>query len=111
MDEIEMGMSKDLQSFRNISLSFRGAERQAPNCLQMALRFSKIMERHSSEGSGNTESRLRKVILDFNKSPGLHVKHQLEGEKERAILNLIIGSCKAGVTKMILLCFLFEICF
>lgn len=90
-----MGMSKDVQSYRNLSLSFRGSERQAPNLLQLALRFSKIMERNASVGSGNTENRLKKVIQEFNASPGLHPKHQVEGEKEKAILNLIIGSCKA----------------
>ena len=94
-----MGMSKDLQSFRNISLSYRGAERQQPNLLQLGLRFSKVMERNAGEASGNTEVRLRKVIQDFNSSPGLHVKHQIHGEKERAIFNLIAGSCKAGVQK------------
>ena len=37
-----MGMSKDQQSFRNMSLSFRGTERQPPSALQMALRFSQL---------------------------------------------------------------------
>lgn len=94
-----MGMSKDLQSFRNLSLSFRGSERQAPNILQLALRFSKVIERNASGSSGNTEARLKRVIADFNASPGLHVKHQVEGDKERAVLNLIVGSCKAGSAK------------
>ena len=89
-------MDRDDQSFRNISLSYRGSERQPPNILQLGLRFSAIMERAGGSTSGNTEARLKKVIQTFNASPGLNVKHQLGDEKEKAILNLICGSCKAG---------------
>ena len=92
--EIALGMHKDDQSFRNLSLSFRGAERQAPSVLQIALRFSKIMERQSGSVSGNTETRLKRVVASFNASPGLHVKHQIDNEKERTVLNLIVGTCK-----------------
>lgn len=92
--EIALNMNKDDQSFRNLSLSFRGAERQAPTVLQIALRFSKIMERQSGSATGNTESRLKKVVNQFNTSPGLHVKHQVDSDKERTVLNLIIGTCK-----------------
>ena len=92
--EIALGMNKDDQSFRNLSLSFRGAERQAPTVLQIALRFSKIMERQSGSMSGNTEARLKRVVTAFNISPGLHPKHQLDADKERTVLNLIVGTCK-----------------
>ena len=92
-----MGMSKDQQSFKNLSLSFRGAERQPPSVLQMALRFSVIIDRQASSMTGNTEARLKKVIQQFNGSAGLHVKHQVDSEKERTILNLIIGTSKALV--------------
>ena len=92
--EIALSMNKDDQSFRNISLSFRGSERQAPTVLQMALRFSKIMERQASMMTGNTEGRLKKIVSQFNGTPGLHVKHQVDYDKERTILNLIIGTCK-----------------
>ena len=47
-------MSKDQQSFKNLSLSFRGAERQPPSVLQMALRFSVIIDRQASSMTGNT---------------------------------------------------------
>ena len=87
-------MNKDEQSFRNISLSFHGSERQPPTVLQMALRFSKVMERQAAAMTGNTESRLKKVVSQFNSTPGLHVKHQVDYDKERTILNLIIGTCK-----------------
>ena len=100
-----MGMSKDEQSFRNLSLSFRGSERQPPTVLQMALRFSKVMERQSSAMSGNTEARLRKVVTLFNQSKGLNVKHMLDQEKERTILNLICGTCKAGGLSVFLVLF------
>lgn len=92
--KIALGMNKDDQSFRNLSLSFRGAERQAPSVLQIALRFSKILERQAATLSGNTEARLRRVVAQFNASPGLHVKHQLDADKERTVLNLIVGTSK-----------------
>ena len=69
---------KDEQSFRNISLSMRGAERQPPTLLQLALRFSCIMDRQP----------------DVNGSSGLHLKHQVDREKECIIYNLIIGTTK-----------------
>ena len=101
--EVQCGMTKDEQSFRNLSLSFRGAERQSPTVLQMALRFSRIMERQPDSMSGNTENRLKRVIEQFNVSPGLHVKHQVDSEKERIILNLLIGTCKDPPTAIITL--------
>ena len=93
--EIALGMNKDDQSYRNLALSFRGAERQAPSVLQMALRFSKVIERQASLMNGNTENRLKKVVAQFNQSQDLHVKHQVDSDKERTILNLIVGTCKA----------------
>lgn len=90
-----MKMSKDAQTFRNLSLSFRGAERQAPSILNMALRFSAVMDRQAADGmTGNTESRLKRVVAEFNDSPGLNVRHQVDADKERSIYNLIAGSCK-----------------
>ena len=85
--------NKDEQSFRNISLSMRGAERQPPTLLQLALRFSCIMDRQPN-GGGSTEVRLRKVVQQFNGSAGLHPKHQVDREKECIIFNLIIGTTK-----------------
>lgn len=98
--EIASGMNKDEQSFRNLSLSFRGAERQSPTVLQMALRFSRVMERQADTMAGNTEARLKKVIGQFNESPGLHVKHQIDSDKERTILNLLIGTTKDKGSKL-----------
>lgn len=90
-----MQLSKDAQTFRNLSLSFRGSERQAPSVLNMALRFSAVMDQQAKDGmSGTTESRLKRVLTEFNSSPGLHVKHQLDTDKERAIFNLICGTSK-----------------
>ena len=92
--EIALGMSKDDQSYRNLALSFRGAERQAPSVLQMALRFSKVIDRQAALMNGNTEARLKKVVGQFNQSPDLHVKHQVDQDKERTILNLTVGTSK-----------------
>ncbi len=66
--------------------------------LQLALRFSAVMDRSNLDASAGTELRLKKVVAAFNGSPGLNVKHQIDGEKERAVLNLICGSTKAGFT-------------
>ena len=59
----------DIQcSYLNMMLSFRGSERQPPNMLQMALRFSIIMEQHVASGKHakdlNSEQQLRKVIAE-----------------------------------------------
>eukprot|EP00435_Cladocopium_sp_Y103_P054926 s114_g18.t1 len=43
-------MDETDRSFRNLTLSYRGAERQAPNTLQLALRFSKVMELRQDAG-------------------------------------------------------------
>lgn len=63
-------------------LSYRGAERQAPNILQQALRFSQVMELRASEGVHpkelNSEARLRRVIDEFQSSPGFHNKWSLD---------------------------------
>lgn len=96
--EIALNLEPDQQSFRNIALSYRGAERQPPNVLQLALRFSAVMDRSNLDASAGTEMKLKKVVAAFNGSPGLNVKHQIDPEKERAILNLICGSTKAGLT-------------
>ena len=66
--------------------------------LQMALRFSAIMDRQAASGmTGTTEGRLKRVVAEFNSSPGLHVKHQVDSDRERTILNLIVGSCKERI--------------
>ena len=80
-----------------VAQSFSGSERQAPSLLQMSLRFSKIMELQALSGtapSGNTEARLHQAILEFNCSAGLNHKHALDSEKERSVLNLIVGTSK-----------------
>eukprot|EP00435_Cladocopium_sp_Y103_P040924 s2367_g11.t1 len=88
-------LEKFLDRAWNLSLSFRGSERQPPSVLQMALRFSVVIDRQANSTTGNTETRLKKVVQQFNDSPGLHVKHQVDAEKERTVLNLIIGTSKA----------------
>lgn len=97
-------MSFDLdetaRSFRNLTLSYRGAERQQPNSLQLALRFSKLMEVAEVEGrhlpSMSTEERLRAVTTEFNESAGLAAKHRLDEDRFRCIVNIITGTCTAA---------------
>ena len=94
---MSFGMDMASRSFRNLTLSFRGSERQSPNCLQLALRFSRIMEQRAKEGAhlttASTEERLRDVIYEFHHSPGLAAKHRLDDEKHRSVYNMIAGTC------------------
>jgi hypothetical protein len=94
---MEFGMDATSRSFRNLVVSYRGAERQPPNCLQLALRFSRLMELAESEGrhaaSMSTEDRLRAIISDFHEFPGLATKNMMDEDKVKSILNLIGGSC------------------
>ncbi|CAL1150712.1 unnamed protein product [Cladocopium goreaui] len=84
------------RSFRNISLSFRGSERQPPSALQLALRFSRVLEQAEAEGRHHadmtTEQRLQDVVADFNQTPGLHAKHRIEEDRFKAVLNLLSGT-------------------
>ena len=95
--EFTFGADQAWQSFRNLSLSYRGSERQAPNTLQLSLRFSHVMELRSQDGthgSGlSTEQRLQDVVQSFNETSGLQNKHKIDEEKFKAIYNIIAGSC------------------
>ncbi len=95
--KMAVGNDPSSRSFRNLVLSYRGAERQAPNVLQLALKFSRLMEIAEQEGrhlpTMSTEDRLRAIISDFHDSPGLATKNQLDEDKIRAILNILVGTC------------------
>ncbi|CAK9053330.1 Uncharacterized protein SCF082_LOCUS29064 [Durusdinium trenchii] len=86
--KVEFGLDAAARSFRNLVVSYRSAERQAPNCLQLALRFSRLMELAETEGrhlsSMTTEERLRAIIADFHESPGLSNKNFLDEDKSAA---------------------------
>ena len=81
----------------NLSMSFRGADRQAPSVLSMALRFSAIMDHKDKTGEHNksmsTEDRLRKVVDEFHATKGMLVRWHVDHTKFCAILNLITGTC------------------
>ena len=84
------------QSFLNMTLSLRGAERQPPNVLQQALRFSAVMTLRSSQGIHaadlNAEARLRRVVQEYHESPGFLAKWALDEERIMAILHVITGT-------------------
>ena len=84
------------RSFRNITLSFRGSERQAPSTLQLALRFSRVLEIYEHDGRHHadmtTEQRLQDVVTEFNQSSGLQAKHRIEGDRLGAVYNLLTGA-------------------
>lgn len=91
-------LDQTLQSrcFKNLQLSFRGAERQAPHVLSLALTFSKVMQGCADDGthpsSWNTSDRLHAVIQSFNDQDGVLSKWAIDDEKEKAVLNLLIGT-------------------
>lgn len=90
-------MDAELRSFRNLTLSYRGSERQPPNALQLALRFSRLMELAEASGkhqpSMTTEDRLWACIADWHDSPGLLSKHKLDEDKIKSVANVVIGTC------------------
>ena len=81
---------------RPIDHSYRGSERQAPNTLQLALRFSKVMEARQNEGrhlpSMSVDERLRDVVKDWHSSTGLQAKHRLDEDRMKAVGNIISGT-------------------
>ncbi|CAK9077405.1 unnamed protein product, partial [Durusdinium trenchii] len=89
-------MDQTSRSFRNMTLSFRGSERQSPNTLQLSLRFSKLMEIREADGrhlpSMTAEERLREIVEEFNSSAGLQAKHKMDEDRFRAMLNIIGGT-------------------
>lgn len=89
--KLEFCMDSVQQSFRNLGLSFRGSERQAPGLFNMALRFSKVMEREAT-ASKTMELRLKEVVAAFNSSGSVGPKHQVNKEAEKVILNIIVGT-------------------
>lgn len=97
-------MDEALRSFRNIQLSFRGSERQAPNSLQLSLRFARVMEVRAEEErhlpDWTTDQRLSEVVAEFNATPGLGAKHRIEDDRYKAIFNLVSGTCEAPQNDM-----------
>ncbi|CAK9083772.1 unnamed protein product, partial [Durusdinium trenchii] len=98
LNRVSFNMGAADRSFRNMSLSFRGSERQAPSTLQLALRFSRILELYEQEGRHHAEmsveQRLTDAVQQFHDSAGLQSKHRIEEERFRAVLNLLSGTCE-----------------
>ena len=74
----------------------QGGERQPPNMLQMALRFSSAMDARSVQGVHSkdlsVEDRLRKVIKEFHQTDGMLSKRHLDEDRIMAVLGLITGT-------------------
>lgn len=100
--KMALGMGSSERSLRNLTLSYRGSERQAPNFLQLSLRFSLIMEERSQTGehhaSMTMEERLRDVVNTFHQSPGLQAKHRLDEDRLRSVLNIVSGTSPVSWT-------------
>ena len=88
------------QCYQNLALSFRGAERQAPSVVSLALRFSAVMAYKQEKGehpaNWNSEKRLQAIVSDFHAAPGMASKWHLEEVKIKAILHMITGTCPAA---------------
>ena len=84
------------QSFENLTLSYRGSERQSPSVLSLALQMSHVMTFKSESGlhpkEWNTETRLRSVVDELHSRAGFLSKWQLDQDKFKAVLNLLVGS-------------------
>eukprot|EP00438_Fugacium_kawagutii_P012420 Skav215474 [mRNA] locus=scaffold1089:880060:886109:- [translate_table: standard] len=85
--------------FVNMMLSYRGSERQAPNVLQMSLRFSAAMDARALQGVHGKdlvpEERLRKVVAEFHETSGMLQRWHLDEDRFVSVLNLITGTCVA----------------
>jgi hypothetical protein len=94
---MQFGMDVTQKSFQNLVISYRGSERQPPNCLQLCLRFSRLMEIAEADGrhqaSMGTEERVRAIVAEFHENSGLANKHHMDEDKIKSIINLICGSC------------------
>ena len=94
--EVTLNPDEMWRTFRNLSLSYRGSERQAPNNLQLALRFSRALEIHQQQGthpsSWGLEDRLKAVCKDFHENCGLTQKHRIDDDKFKSLVNLISGT-------------------
>ncbi|CAK9006091.1 unnamed protein product [Durusdinium trenchii] len=68
----------------------------APSTLQLALRFSRVLEIYEHDGRHHadmtTEQRLQDVVTEFNQSSGLQAKHRIEGDRLGAVYNLLTGT-------------------
>ena len=91
-------------SYRNLALSYRGSERQAPSTLQLALRFSRAVEIHQQNqthpASWSLEERLRDIVDKFHVTSGVTAKHRIDDEKMKALINIISGTHE-GARKII----------
>ena len=98
--KLMVNASTSTRIYKNLQLSYRGSERQAPSVLQLALQFSKVMADHAESGKHDskmtTSQRLKAVITAFHSSDGVISKWSIDEEKEKAILNLLVGTCEAS---------------
>ena len=88
----------ETRAYINLQLSYRGSERQAPSVLSLALTFSAVMQEKAQHGqhqpSMSTEERLKAVLSEFHGTPGMLSRWRVEGDRERAVLNLLQGTTK-----------------
>ena len=100
LSKVKMNVDEATSNFRNLSLSYRGSERQAPNSLQLALRFCRVMEIRQAEGAHpadwGCEQRLRAVVDEFHMSAALPQRHRVDEDRFKSLANLIQGTSSAS---------------
>lgn len=91
-----MDATPSMICFKNIQLSFRGTERQPPSALTLALMLSKVMADFAKNGKHDaamtTEQRLKSVICALHACDGFLSRWQLDDDKQKAVLHLVIGT-------------------
>lgn len=92
--------SPEAQTYMNLTLSYRGSERQPPSVLSLALQFSYLMTVKAENGhhpkEWNTEQRLRAIVDELHASEGFLTRWQIDTDKFKAINNMLVGTTKAA---------------
>ena len=90
----------EAQTYLNLTLSYRGSERQPPSILSLALQFSHLMTLKAENGQHpkewNTEQRLRAIVDELHASDGFLSRWQIDCDKFKAINNMLVGTTKAA---------------
>ncbi|CAE6968371.1 unnamed protein product [Symbiodinium sp. CCMP2592] len=104
LDRVSLSLSAVDQSFSNLALSYRGAERQAPSIISLALRFNDVLKTKSKQAcfpaGSNVEKRIEAIVEEFNGSSLMTARFAVDSEKIKAISNIIVGTCEETLALM-----------
>jgi hypothetical protein len=95
---LRVDQSPEAQTYMNLTLSYRGSERQPPSILSLALQFSYLMTVKAESGhhpkEWNTESAWG--VDELRSSDGFLSRWQIDCDKLKAINNMLVGTTKAA---------------